>query len=193
MCTTLKVPYQSQRDAEGNASDRWWHMCNSSTHAMLAEFLKPGCLSKPAKKKKLQIDDYYLTTLVDATGLETENHNAHTQALETLGIESYWSYALGFEDATRSLNAGIPFACGVAHKGSVWAPEGGHIILAIGEDDAGWTVHDPWGAGFSYQQWNGAGVYYPREHSLRNRWLLDGPNAGWGRIVTAIDGKPTGL
>lgn len=188
----LDVAYQSQRDAAGKAADYWWHMCNSSCHAMLIDFLKPGLISDPAHDAGMAIDDYYLNEFVTPFG-DSEDHNVHTAALQELGIESYWSQELSYADIDRSLAVGIPMPIGVLHRGSVWAPEGGHIILAIGKDGEGYRFNDPWGYGFAYSDQNGANVFYPKKPSLNNRWLVDGPNAGWGRIITAIDGVKTGL
>jgi hypothetical protein len=186
----LPVPYYSQRDASGAASDQWYRMCNSSSNAMLAEFLIPKCLSESAAESDMGVDDFYLIQYVENFGDSTD-HNAQTQALEALGIESEWCTDLTFEDIDASLEKGIPVVIAGYHKGSVWAPEGGHVWIIIGKVEGGYLCHDPWGYGFRYEDHNGEAVFYPKKPTLNNRWAIDG--CGWGRIVTAIDGVPTGL
>lgn len=187
----LKVPYYTQVDNRSQAM----RTCNSSTHAMLLNYLKPGSVKS---------DDDYWKKFVQPYGDSTD-HNVHTQALREHGIESLWRTDLDFEHINRSLNVKIPVAIGVAHRGNVYTPIGGHIILVVGRKDGGnarsinddvYYVHDPLGAGFEYTSVTlGKGAYqeYPVIPSLVNRWQVEGARSGWGRVITAIDGKPTGL
>jgi len=178
----LKVPYYSQRD---NNSSQWWRQCNTSSHAMVLNFLKPGSVAS---------DDDYFQRYVAPNG-DTTDWNVHTNALRRFGIESVYRQDMDFEDLEESLLLGFPVAIGVLHKGPVAAPSGGHILVIIGMDkDKGvFYANDPWGAGFSYTDHNGRGVEYPIYPSLDRRWLADGDRSGWGRLITAVDGKPTGL
>lgn len=183
----LQVPYCSQIDNK----EQPLRTCNSSVHAMLVLKFKPGAIAG---------DDDYFARFVKPFG-ESTDHSVHTRALRKLGIESEWRYDLDFKDIDRSLKAGIPMAIGVLHRGFISAPSGGHIILVIGAEygnaatrnDDVFICHDPFGAGFEYASTNGKEVIYPVIPSLKNRWLADGPGTGWGRIIKAIDGKPTGL
>lgn len=178
----LKVPYYSQRD---NQSSEWWRQCNTSSHAMILNYLKPGSVAS---------DDDYFRRYVDPYG-DTTDWNVHTQALKRFGIDSVYRQDLSFGDLERSLSLGFPVAIGVLHKGTIAAPAGGHILVIVGMDTdrSVFYANDPWGVGFSYVDYNGQGVEYPMYPSLDRRWLVDGDNTGWGRIITAIDGKPTGL
>jgi len=74
----LKVPYFSQRDS---ATDQGLRMCFSSTCAMAAAYLKPGCLDGNG-----QPDDCYLDR-VQRHGDSTDAA-AQIEALRGLGIEA---------------------------------------------------------------------------------------------------------
>jgi hypothetical protein len=73
---TLAVPYFSQNDS---ATPQGPRMCFSSSCAMAAAFLRPGCLAGPG-----QADDRYLA-LVQRHGDSSEAH-AQLAALAGLGI-----------------------------------------------------------------------------------------------------------
>lgn len=178
----LKVPYYSQRD---NQSSEWWRQCNTSSHAMLLNYLKPGSVAS---------DDDYFQRYVRPVG-DTTDWGVHTQALKRFGIESVYRQDLDFGNLKKSLTLGFPVAIGVLHKGPVAAPSGGHILVIIGMDEEKgvFYANDPWGTGFSYADYNGKKVEYPMYPSLDRRWLADGDKSGWGRLITAIDGKLTGL
>jgi hypothetical protein len=75
----LPVPYFSQRDSVTGQGDR---MCFSSTCAMAAQFLKPGCLAGAG-----QPDDRHLA-VVQRFG-DTTNLQAQATALERLGIQAF--------------------------------------------------------------------------------------------------------
>lgn len=178
----LKVPYYSQRD---NESSEWWRQCNSSSHAMILNFLKPGSVAS---------DDEYVRTQVNPHG-DTTDWGVHTRALKRFGIDSEYRQDLDFDDLEKSLTLGFPVAIGVLHKGSVANPAGGHVLVITGMDkDKGlFYANDPWGEGFAYTNHNGQNVEYPVNPTLERRWTADGNNTGWGRLITAVDGKPTGL
>lgn len=164
----LKVPYYSQRD---NQLD-WWRTCNTSSCAMVAEFLKPGCCQGS--------DDWYYSNCVIAEG-DTTDHAAQTRALEKLGVRSVFRYDLDYPDLDAQLAAGKPVVIGVLHRGTLQNPTGGHMIVVIGKYEDGYICHDPWGEGFDYSNLNGRAVRYPYR-SLDARWLANQPGSGWGRI-----------
>ncbi|NEN90809.1 MAG: hypothetical protein F6K48_18580 [Okeania sp. SIO3H1] len=162
----LTVPYYSQRD---NRVD-WWRTCNSSSMAMCAQYLKPGCISG---------DDEYIDRLADYG--DTTDHSAHTRLLSVMGINSSWETNLSYEDLNNQLAKGKPVPIGVLHKGTLKYPTGGHICVVIGREAGGYICHDPWGHGFGYDYHNGRDCHYPYQ-SLDARWLVEGENTGWGRI-----------
>lgn len=164
----LDVPYFSQRDNK----EQWWRTCNSSSCAMAAEFLKPGCIQGS--------DDIYFHRYVKPRG-DTTYHQVQTDALKALGIDSAFHTSLDFEDLDQQLSKNKPIPISVLHKGTIDQPSGGHIIVVIGKYPGGYICHDPWGEGFSYVNHNGKAVKYPIK-SLQARWLDQGPNTGWGRI-----------
>jgi hypothetical protein len=155
---------------------------------MLLEYLKPGSLSKLAGSGEA-MDAYYVRHLVGSQ--KSEDHMVHTRILSDFGVESEWRYDLSYADIDAALSHGTPTAIGVAHKGSIASPAGGHIVLVRGsgynsEGAPGYYVNDPWGAGFDYTSENGRDVFYPKRPSLDRRWLLDGPSEGWGRIILGV-------
>lgn len=176
----LSVPYYSQRD---NHSSEWWRQCNSSSHAMVLNFVKPGSVAS---------DDDYIRRFVEPVG-DTTDWGVHGQALRRFGVESAYRQDLGFDDLERSLKAGYPVAIGVYHRGSLDAPSGGHVLVICGMKPGAFLAQDPWGAPFSYSNHNGRKVEIPISPSLVRRWLADGDNTGWGRLITVVDGKKTGL
>lgn len=174
----LPVKYLSQR----NNKEQPWRTCNSSVHAMLVDYLKPGVLKKGSG---FDLDDDYFQRFVKPTG-DTTVHEVHTKALQDIGIFSTWNFNLGYRDIDNQLNKGYPVPIAVLHKGTLSAPFGGHIIIVIGKsDDNTYICHDPWGAGFSYTDTNGESVKYPKS-SLDKRWLTSTGFEGWGRIVTNV-------
>lgn len=164
----LNVPYYSQRDN----TEQWWRTCNTSSCAMAAEFLKPGCCHGS--------DDWFWRHCVNPAG-DTTDHSAMTVALRKVGIESEFHYDLSYADLDRELEAGRPVVIGVLHRGTLANPAGGHMICCIGRTQDGYLFHDPWGAGFSYDSHNGKSVEYPRQ-SLDARWLAGDISGGWGRV-----------
>jgi len=174
----LKVPYYSQRD---NTSNEWWRQCNSSSHAMLLNYLLPG--SVPS-------DDYYIANYVNPLG-DTTDWSVHSSILREFGIESTYRQNLNYSDLERSLLNGFPVVIGVLHKGPINAPSGGHCLIITGMDkDRGvFFANDPWGYGFDYSNHDGQNVTYPIYPTLDRRWMVDGDDSGWGRIVRSVRGK----
>lgn len=166
----LPVPYFSQRDNQ----EEWWRTCNSSSCAMVAEYLKPGSCKGS--------DDWYFRNCVRPEG-DTTDHAAQTRALRRIGIRSSFRYDLDYADLDRELDNKRPVVIGVLHKGPIDAPSGGHMVVVIGKYADGYICHDPWGYGFAYTGTNGKSVRYPLR-SLDGRWLADGPRSGWGRTFS---------
>ncbi|MGL5080290.1 MAG: C39 family peptidase [Microcoleaceae cyanobacterium] len=172
----LSVPYYSQRD---NVTE-WWRTCNTSSCAMVAEYLHLGSINGS--------DDKYFG-LVSQYG-DTTDHKAHTSALGEIGIRSSFWTNLDYKDLDNELDHERPVVIGIAHRGAIEAPQGGHMIVVIGKykdlihGDRGYICHDPWGEGFGiYYNLGRPGdhVRYPTE-SLDKRWLCEGKQSGWGRL-----------
>ncbi len=194
----LPVTYRSQVDNEeitGKDGTVWYanRQCNTTSNTMLADYLLGGALSKLAKDKNFPEPESIYMRVVRKYG-DTTDHSAQTQALKELQIESYFSYSLSLQDILTSLVAGIPVVVGLEYKQS------GHIVLVVGHDPVAkmWLIHDPYGIRYgasnvydigadgSYDQYS-----YPVFQQL---FLPDNtPEEGWGRIVTSVRGKPTGL
>jgi hypothetical protein len=188
----LAVTYFSQLNNDPSIFGSGQRQCNTTSNAMLADFLLKGDLMKQAKDKKFSEPESVYMRLVAKYG-DTVDHNAQTKALKDLGIESYFSYSLSAKDVLQSLKSGIPMVAGVAYKTS------GHIVIIVGHDPVKkiWLVHDPYGtrhgSSDSYDVGIG-GAYDPYTYDTIQRIFLDrGGESGWGRIVTSVKGKPTGL
>jgi uncharacterized protein YvpB len=170
----LKVPYYNQVDNYRDA----YRTCNSSSCAMCLEFLKPGTL-RGAKG-----DDAYIQR-VFAIG-DTTDHSVQTKVLASYGVSSDFYYNLGFDDIDNSLENGKPVVIGILHRGSLYSPTGGHMIVVRGKTAKGdYYVNDPYGSlndNYTGAVENGKNVVYTKD-VLAHRWLDHGANkTGWGRI-----------
>lgn len=192
----LNVLYASQLGNEQIVRDGqvWydWRQCNTTSNTMLANYLLKGELTNKAKEQRLPEPESVYMRIVAKYG-DTTDHDAQTKALNDLGIESYFSYTLSSKDVLLSLKAGIPVIAGFAYKYS------GHICIIVGHDPVqkAWLVHDPYGtrhgASDNYDIGIG-GAFDPYSYDTMQHVFWDqGGEAGWGRIVTGIKGKPTGL
>lgn len=188
----LPVKYASQLDNDASIFGPGWRQCNTTSNTMLADFLLAGELTQKAKSQGFPEPESLYMRLVSKYG-DTTDHDAQTWALKELGIESYFSYSLSAKDVLLSLKLNIPVVVGFAYKGS------GHICILVGHDPdkKAWLVHDPYGtrhgASDSYDVGVG-GSYDEYSYDVMQQIFWDGGGeAGWGRIVTSVKGKPTGL
>ncbi len=174
----LAVPYFSQRDSATGSGD--W-MCFSSTCAMAAEFLKPGCLAGAG-----QPDDRYLA-LVQRLG-DTTIAQDQVEALERLGIQATFRNDGRIEQLIAQLRLGFPIPVGWLHHGSVEAPRGGgHWSLVVGWDPATRQVlmHDPYGeanhvgGGYVSTAIGSGKAQRYSEHNWGRLWMVEGVGAGW--------------
>jgi hypothetical protein len=99
---TLPVPYFCQRDSNTSQGLR---MCFSSTCAMAAAFLKPGCLRGSG-----QLDDQCLA-LVQRHG-DTTDTSAQVAALRSLGINATFRTDGRIDHLIEQLKCGIPCPVG---------------------------------------------------------------------------------
>ncbi|OLP16176.1 hypothetical protein BST81_22500 [Leptolyngbya sp. 'hensonii'] len=188
----LPVPYCSQLNNDPAIFGGGWRQCNTTSNTMLADYLLKGELTKQAQAQGYPEPESLYMRIVAKYG-DTIDHGAQTEALRDLGIESYFSYSLSPKDVLQSLGLGIPVVVGFAYKGS------GHICLIVGHNPMRkiWLVHDPYGsrhgASDSYDIGLG-GAYDLYSYDVMQQIFWDqGGESGWGRIVTSVQGKPTGL
>ena len=188
----LPVKYASQLDNDQAIFGPGWRQCNTTSNTMLADYLLGGELTKKAQAQGFAEPESLYMRIVSKYG-DTTDHNAQTWALKELGINSYFSYSLSAQDVLLSLKVNIPVVVGFAYKGS------GHICLIVGHDPNKkvWLIHDPYGtrhgASDSYDVGIG-GAYDPYTYTVMQQIFWDGGGeAGWGRVVTSIKGKPTVL
>jgi hypothetical protein len=170
----LDIPWYPQTDNYALPDST----CNSSSCAMCLEFLKPGSLPVGPRG-----DDAYLRKVL-ALGVSTD-HTVQTRVLASYGVESEFSYNLGFADLDRELANKKPVVIGFLHRGSSSNPTGGHMICIIGKNSSGdYWVRDPYGSfydGYTGPVLNGRQVLYSRA-MLEKRWTVKHSKDGWGRI-----------
>ena len=188
----LNVPYFSQLNNEQTFFGPGLRQCNTTSNAMLADYLLKGELTQKAKHQGYSEPESVYMRLVDKYG-DTTDHTAQTKALADLGIASYFSYTLSAKDVLMSLKAGIPVVVGFAYKGS------GHICVIVGHNPTQkvWLVHDPYGTRHGCSDAYDVGVggaydTYTNETMQRIFWD-QGSDAGWGRVITSVKGTSTGL
>ncbi|MGF1521995.1 MAG: C39 family peptidase [Leptolyngbyaceae cyanobacterium] len=188
----LNVPYFMQLNNDPTVFGPGWRQCNTTSNAMLADYLLAGKLSEAATAKGYPEPESLYMRIVKKYG-DTIDHVAQTKALEELGIESYFSYTLSPGDILLSLSYGIPAVVGFAYKGS------GHICCIAGHDPVkkNYLVHDPYGVRHGSSDSYDIGTpaaFDPYSYDVMQQIYWDmGGEAGWGRMVTSIGGKPTGL
>ena len=181
----LAVPYLSQNDSATGQGSR---MCFSSTCAMAAAFLKPGCLSGSG-----QLDDQYLA-LVQRHG-DTTDANAQVAALRSLGLEARFRSDGRIDHLIEQVRRGMPCPVGWLHRGSVASPTGGgHWSLVIGWDPGTrqLLMHDPNGeadlvdGGYVSQAINSGKNLRYSERNWGGRWQVEGPGSGWWIQITTL-------
>jgi GH24 family phage-related lysozyme (muramidase) len=166
----LAVPYQSQRDNYRDAN----RTCFSSSCAMAAMYLRPGCIAN---------DNEYIKK-VFAIG-DTTQAATQVKVLNSFGVVATFRQDGKIDDLIVRLNRNIPCPIGILHKGPKEKPSGGgHWICVIGYEDElkRFIVHDPWGeidhATGTYISTNGERLYYSY-NLLRSRWTVEGNGTGW--------------
>jgi len=177
----LNVPYYTQLDSTTNHAVR---MCFSSSCAMAAEFLRPGCLGGGRNA-----DDVYMNKYVFKYG-DTTNPTAQVRALADLKIHAVFRQNLSRKDIVHQLSKGVPVPVGYLHKGYVSNPTGGGhwcVIIGIDLDSGHYIVNDPWGDcdlvyGGMLGNANGAKVRYSFKN-FEPRWMAEGDSTGWGLIL----------
>lgn len=173
----LDVPYYSQRDNVTSGKDNWTRTCFSSSCAMLAKFLKPGCITG---------DDDYIKKRQKFG--DSTDPNAQVKCLRSLGINSQYVQTLNNNGIKAQIDRGKPVPCGILHHGPASAPTGGgHWIIVIGYDETGFIVHDPWGeidnASGTYSSTNGKSVHYSYK-LFDSRWTVNGASDGWAIVAS---------
>ncbi|MCM1981651.1 C39 family peptidase [Lyngbya confervoides] len=184
----LAVPYYSQRDNWEKFHGPGGRQCNLTAHCMAADYLLKGDLGRRAKEKGYQEAEDLYGEILYRYG-DTTNPQAHTPALKDLGIESYFSYTGSIKDLILCLDHDVPVPMGVAYKAS------GHYVCAVGHKAEGVYIHDPFGIrmGMTDNYENSSGEYdFVTWEWLEAKWVDQGSEAGWMRVMTAVNGTSTG-
>ena len=189
----LPASYYWQTDNPSGEGPR--ECCGTSNAILLNYLLKRELDTRAAKKGIAQPETLYLNRL--ALHGDTTDHEANSRALADFGIESFWSTSLTLADLYLSLRHNIPMVLGLDYYNH------GHIVCCVGFKLLAelLVIHDPYGArAGASNHWISllpeAGKYdrYSLD-TLCRLWFPKDENGrdtlGWGRIVTAINGKPT--
>lgn len=175
----LQVMYFSQRDNAAQAH----RTCNTASCWMGALYMKTALWHECGEDHNADLN-FYLPK-VEVYG-DTTDHVAQTKALESMGVHSEWRTTLSMKDVKKEIDAGRPMVLGVLHKGPISSPRGGHMILAVGYDDTGLFIHDPYGEmdlvnGGYPGSTDGSYRHYSYKN-LRLRFEVEGAGSGWGRL-----------
>lgn len=192
----LNVPYFSQLDNSTVYHGPGSRQCNLTSNAMAAEFILKDrsmqALSTIANQKNLGEPESAYGEIVNRYG-DTIDHNANTNALSSLGLDSYWSTELEISDIIDSINRRLPMPIGMHYKQS------GHIVCVTGYNLEREVVYinDPYGARAGSEDYyavigNGAGKFDTYTFATMRKLWAD-PRDGWGRMFTAVGKVKTGL
>ena len=169
----LNVPYESQRD---NKSGQGFRECFSSSAAMVAKFYG-----------KVSGDDEYNS--VRARFGDSTDSTAQLKALHHFGLHAEFRQNLGLSTLEKETAEGRPVLVGWLHHGSYQAPSGGgHWSVVVGTDATSVIHNDPYGmadmVNGSYKSAQGGKyIHYSKQYWLP-RWLVEGPNSGWGVLIS---------
>lgn len=185
----LQVPYFYQRDNWDKYHGPGSRQCNATTHCMAAEYLLKGEIGRKAQAKGYhEPEDYYGEVLYKYG--DTTDPQAHTPTYRDFGLESYFTYTASIKDLLLCLDKGIPVPIGVAYKAS------GHYVCAVGHKSDGVYIHDPFGTRMgqtdNYDPAKGEYDFVSWDW-LQAKWVDQGSEAGWMRVVTAVKGMSTGI
>ena len=199
--TEIKLPvkYFNQVNNDTNYFGDGNRQCCLTANAMAAEYLLEThsnppieTLAQRAQRLGLSEPESAYGNILQKYG-DSGDHTANTLALEELRLSSYFSTSLSINNAIASLRKNIPMPIGVHYKS--W----GHILCLVGvnTDKEFFWVHDPFGirAGIAdyYESVGGQSGKYDKYSFTIMENLWSTMNDGWGRVFTAINGKPTGL
>jgi GH24 family phage-related lysozyme (muramidase) len=172
----LPTPYYSQRDNIPSGNDMPYRTCFSSSCAMLAVTLKPGCITG---------DDDYIKKR-QPRGDSTDSM-AQVKTLKSLGINARFATNCNNDTIKKQIDKGIPVPVGILHHGPAGAPSGGgHWLTVVGYNGNGFICNDPWGeinhANGTYTKTNGKQVLYSYK-LFDSRWTVAGSSDGWAILV----------
>jgi hypothetical protein len=167
----IEIPYFSQRDNYTQAH----RTCYSSSVAMLL-----------AHKGLVTSDDEYLEQVVNHPGDTTDSWTHIDLCRNLYGQKPVDLYDMSQSQLRDLLDAGIPVAIGILHKGYPSSPTGGHRLVVKGYHTDGLTlydVNDPYGElmhleGY-YRDVSGESLVYS-QNIMSTRWEVNGPGSGWG-------------
>lgn len=185
MAIKLDVPYYAQNDNQYWGSAHGSVQCCPTSNTMLLAYVHPSFVQDSYAQSFYEPECYYKSRFLELGYSENErgNHDAHTEVLESFGVDTVWRTDLTESDISKSLSENFPVVVGLEYKIS------GHICIVVGETDEGFLIHDPYGErngtsnDYLYiNDGNGdiAGSYDLYTWKSLNEVLFVG--GGWGRL-----------
>ncbi len=185
----LEVPYFYQRDNWTKYHGPGGRQCCLTSHCMAVDYLLKGKITMDAKARGLQEAEDLYGEVLDRYG-DTTDPQAHTPALKAFHIDSYFTYTGSIKDLLLCLDQGVPVPLGVAYTAS------GHYVCAVGHKSDGVYIHDPFGTRMgltdNYEPTPGKFDFVTWDW-LQAKWVDQGSEAGWMRVITSVEGNPTGV
>lgn len=147
----LPVPYLSQLDNALNPSGA----CNVTSMAMVCKYLYPSRNFGKTNRNE-QLEDFIYRSF---ERMQLSRHNPHdiNEWFRINGVASSFSGVATMEEIKAHLDRGNPV---IIHG---YLTTFGHIFVAIGYNDEGLIVNDPYGV-YPYRDWkSGDGITYSYE------------------------------
>ena len=167
----LVVPYDCQLDNPGTSG---WRECFSSSCAMVAMYW--GVIEHQ--------NEYHA---VRPKYGDSTDASAQIRTLQHFGLQARFVQVGSADKLKAQIDRGRPAPVGYLHHGTVQNPSGGgHYCCAIGYDDTGFIMNDPYGecdlvsGTWAHEggTW-GKGVHYSYKNWVP-RWSVSNDHDGWG-------------
>ena len=170
----LDVPYDCQLDNPGTSG---WRECFSSSCAMVAMYW--GVIKHQ--------DEYHQRRPKYG---DSTDASAQIRTLESFGLKARFVQVGSADKLKAQIDRGRPAPVGYLHHGSPQNPSGGgHYCCAIGYNDTGFIMNDPYGeCDLVNGTWaheggtDGKGVVYSYKNWVP-RWSVSNDSDGWGMDI----------
>ena len=167
----LDVPYDSQLDNPGTEG---WRECFSSSCAMVAMYWGVIEHQNEYHQRRPKYGD-------------STDASAQIRTLQSFGLEARFVQVGSKEKLQAQIDRGRPAPVGYLHHGTPQNPSGGgHYCCAIGYDETGFIMNDPYGElDLLSGNWvskggtSGKGVHYSYKNWVP-RWSVANDHDGWG-------------
>ena len=167
----LSVPYDCQLDNPGTSG---WRECFSSSCAMVAMYWGVIQHQNEYHQRRPKYGD-------------STDASAQIRTLESFGLKARFVQVGSADKLKAQIDRGRPAPVGYLHHGTPQNPSGGgHYCCAIGYNDTGFIMNDPYGeCNLVNGTWAheggtwGKGVVYSYKNWVP-RWSVSNDHDGWG-------------